>query len=76
MWKPANLRGHVSAGQGIVRPGSPGDGAARPAVRSMICRGLRDRILDPDYLDAWRGFPPHAIVHAIPDAGHYVLEDA
>ncbi len=38
--------------------------------------GLRDFVFDRHFLDEWRRRMPHAEVHALADAGHYVLEDA
>jgi haloalkane dehalogenase len=50
-----------------------GDLASRPA---LICWGLRDFVFDEVFLDEWRKYFPQAEVHAIADAGHYLLEDA
>ena len=47
--------------------------AQRP---TMIVWGLRDPVLTPAYLAEWRRRLPDAETHAIPDAGHLVLEDA
>lgn len=47
--------------------------ADRPA---LIVWGMRDPVLTPAILSAWRHRLPTAEVHAIPDAGHLVLEDA
>jgi pimeloyl-ACP methyl ester carboxylesterase len=45
----------------------------RPA---LIVWGGRDFCFDDVFLARWREFLPHATVHRIADAGHYVLEDA
>jgi cis-3-alkyl-4-acyloxetan-2-one decarboxylase len=42
----------------------------------MLLWGLRDFVFDADYLNEWRGRFPKAEVHAVADAGHYLLEDA
>jgi haloalkane dehalogenase len=47
--------------------------ADRPA---LVLWGMRDPVLTPAYLEEWRRRLPHAETHAIPDAGHLVLEDA
>jgi haloalkane dehalogenase len=45
----------------------------RPAI---VCWGMRDFCFTPRFLDRWRLIWPHAEVHRIEDAGHYVMEDA
>ncbi|MFC1829721.1 alpha/beta fold hydrolase [Thermodesulfobacteriota bacterium] len=45
-------------------------------VPMLICWGEHDFVFDMDYLSEWKRRFPHAQVHSIPDAGHYVLEDA
>ncbi len=42
----------------------------------LICWGERDWVFDHHFLAEWRRRFPDAEVHAFPDAGHYVLEDA
>lgn len=42
----------------------------------LICWGERDFVFDHIYLDEWRRRFPRAEAHSIPDAGHYLLEDA
>jgi haloalkane dehalogenase len=42
----------------------------------LICWGLRDFVFDRHFLHEWRRHFPRAEVHAFPDAGHFVLEDA
>lgn len=42
----------------------------------LICWGERDFVFDAHFLNEWRRRFPAAEVHAFPDAGHYVLEDA
>jgi haloalkane dehalogenase len=42
----------------------------------MICWGMRDFVFDDDYLNEWKRRFPNAEIHTLPDAGHYVLEDA
>jgi haloalkane dehalogenase len=37
---------------------------------------MRDFVFDDKFLAEWRRYLPHATVHELPDAGHYVLEDA
>lgn len=43
---------------------------------TLLAWGLRDFVFDRHFLDEWRRRMPHAVVHALADAGHYVLEDA
>lgn len=43
---------------------------------TLICWGERDFVFDGHFLAEWRCRMPHAEVHAFPDAGHFVLEDA
>ncbi|MEU8355964.1 alpha/beta fold hydrolase [Nonomuraea sp. NPDC048882] len=58
----------------LTRTGeSLGEFADRPV---LIGWGLRDPVFDPLMLTEWRRRFPGAEVHAFPDAGHYVLEDA
>ncbi len=45
----------------------------RPA---LIAWGERDFVFDRHFLARWRELLPHAELHAYPDCGHYVLEDA
>jgi haloalkane dehalogenase len=45
-------------------------------VPMLICWGERDFVFDRDFLAEWRRRCPEAEVHAFPDAGHFVLEDA
>ncbi len=45
-------------------------------VPMLICWGKHDFVFDSTYLMEWQRRFPHAEVHTIPDAGHYVLEDA
>ena len=42
----------------------------------LICWGERDFVFDLDYLARWRRIFPQSRVYSLPDAGHYVLEDA
>lgn len=42
----------------------------------LICWGERDFVFDRHFLDEWRRIYPQAEVHAYPDCGHYILEDA
>jgi haloalkane dehalogenase len=42
----------------------------------LICWGLRDFVFDRHFLNEWQRRFPAAEVHAFPNAGHYVLEDA
>jgi pimeloyl-ACP methyl ester carboxylesterase len=37
--------------------------------------GLRDFVFDRHFLEGFTRALPHATVHALEDAGHYVLED-
>ncbi|PKM09441.1 MAG: hypothetical protein CVV17_00765 [Gammaproteobacteria bacterium HGW-Gammaproteobacteria-7] len=50
-----------------------GEFADRPV---FIGWGLRDFVFNRHFLDRFRQALPRADVHAYPDAGHYVLEDA
>ena len=68
-----------------LRPGDSGydlvtevqDGLHRlRRVPMLICWGERDFVFDGDFLAEWRRRFPEADVHAFPDAGHLVLEDA
>jgi haloalkane dehalogenase len=43
---------------------------------TLIGWGQRDFVFDDDFLHEWKRRMPHAEIHAYPDAGHYVLEDA
>ena len=56
------------------------DTAARLDVfrerKVLICWGERDFVFDHHFLDEWRRIYPQAEVHAYPDCGHYILEDA
>jgi haloalkane dehalogenase len=45
-------------------------------VPMLICWGERDFVFDHHFLAEWQRHFPRAEVHRIPDAGHYVLEDA
>lgn len=45
-------------------------------VPTMVCWGMRDPVFDEVVLDHLVGLLPHAEVHRLADAGHYVLEDA
>ena len=42
----------------------------------LICWGERDFVFDNHFLEEWRRIYPQAEVHAFPDCGHYILEDA
>lgn len=45
-------------------------------VPMLICWGEKDFVFDQHFLGEWRRRFPQAEVHAFPDAGHLVLEDA
>jgi haloalkane dehalogenase len=45
-------------------------------VPTLICWGERDFVFGGDFLRGWTERLPRAEVHAFPDAGHWVLEDA
>ncbi len=45
-------------------------------VPILIAWGLKDFVFDRHFLDEWTRRFPEAEVHAYPDCGHYVLEDA
>ncbi len=52
-------------------------GLSRLADRRVLLPwGLKDFVFDSDYLAEWQRWFPDAEVHAIADAGHYLLEDA
>lgn len=42
----------------------------------LIVWGGKDFCFDDRFLARWKNFLPQAAIHRIPDAGHYVLEDA
>jgi haloalkane dehalogenase len=42
----------------------------------MIAWGAKDFVFNKQFLNKWRQIFPDAEVHLVPDAGHYVLEDA
>jgi len=46
------------------------------SLPTLICWGLRDFVFTEPFLNEWRRRFPRADVHAFPDAGHYILEDA
>lgn len=46
------------------------------AFPTQIWWGLKDPVFDGRILDELTTYLPHAEVHRLPDAGHYVLEDA
>jgi haloalkane dehalogenase len=41
----------------------------------LIAWGERDFVFDAPFLNKWREYFPHAVVHRLADCGHYVLED-
>jgi haloalkane dehalogenase len=41
----------------------------------LIAWGERDFVFDAAFLNKWQEYFPQAIVHRLPDCGHYVLED-
>ena len=45
-------------------------------VPMLICWGLKDFVFDSHFLAEWQRRFPAAEVHAFPDCGHYILEDA
>jgi haloalkane dehalogenase len=42
----------------------------------LILWGIQDFVFNEGFLDEWLKYLPHADVHRIENAGHYVLEDA
>lgn len=46
------------------------------ALPVFIGWGARDFVFDDHFLDEWKRRVPHAEIHRIADAGHFVLEDA
>jgi len=46
------------------------------ATPTLIAWGARDFVFDAPFLRQWQEYLPQARVHVVPDAGHYVLEDA
>jgi haloalkane dehalogenase len=50
--------------------------ASLSSVPMLICWGLKDFVFDAHFLQEWRRRFPKADVHAFPDCGHYILEDA
>lgn len=83
---PANRIGTLRFVQDIpLQPGDPGYSTLVEAealldrFRSLpvfIGWGLRDFVFDHHFLDRFRTLLPDAEVHALADAGHYVMEDA
>jgi haloalkane dehalogenase len=68
-----------------LRPGDPSydlvteveEGLHRfRGVPMLVCWGERDFVFDRDFLAEWRRRFPDAEMHAFPEAGHFVLEDA
>jgi haloalkane dehalogenase len=45
-------------------------------IPMLICWGKHDFVFDDTYFTEWQHRFPRAEIHTIPDAGHYVLEDA
>ena len=45
-------------------------------IPALICWGQRDFIFDTTFLEQWRRELPSAELLVLPDAGHFVLEDA
>ena len=43
---------------------------------TTIFWGEQDFVFDKHFLTQWKKLMPHAEVHAYPDCGHYILEDA
>lgn len=43
---------------------------------NLVIWGLKDPVFHRGYLDAWRRRFPEADVHPLPDAGHWVVEEA
>ena len=43
---------------------------------ALVVWGARDFCFNDHFLGRWREFLPQAEVQRIPDAGHYVLDDA
>ena len=46
------------------------------ALPLLICWGMKDFVFDGHFLEEWKRRFPRAEVHAFPDCGHYILEDA
>lgn len=44
--------------------------------RVAICWGMKDVLFGEDVLRQWEQLFPHAEVHRLTDAGHFVPEDA
>ncbi len=42
----------------------------------LVCWGMKDFVFDRHFLKEWKRRFPSAEVHAFPDCGHYILEDA
>ena len=68
-----------------IRPGDPSYAVMAETDRllstlsrlpMLICWGQHDFVFDLDYLAEWRRRFPNAEVHLLPEAGHYLLEDA
>ena len=49
---------------------------ALEALPMLICWGMKDFVFDGHFLEEWKRRFPRAEVHAFPDCGHYILEDA
>lgn len=46
------------------------------SIPTLLCWGMKDRLLPPDLLERWRRALPHAQVKEFPEAGHFVHEEA
>ena len=42
----------------------------------LIAWGAKDFVFTDQFLSRWKKIFPNAEVHLVPDAGHYVVEDA
>ncbi|MBK9175813.1 MAG: alpha/beta fold hydrolase [Flavobacteriales bacterium] len=45
-------------------------------IPALLCWGMKDKFIPPDFLDRWKRALPNAEVKTFPDAGHFLHEEA